>query len=172
MCQLVSWIEKDKKLYYLTHDLIWNTKRGKEYLDYLGNSPYALGDLPGHGAIRWYFELEGGTEKEVNDFSKPKNFPDEIVGAIKGGEFRGLGTPEGLLKQSAREEYQKIRQSAYEEYQKIRQLAREEYEKIEQPAYAEYQKIRQSAYEEYQKIRQSAFWDLFADTKNRVKAWS
>ena len=72
-----------------------------------------------------------------------------IVRAIKRGEFRGFGTPPGLLSQPA--------------------LA--EYEKIEQQALAEYEKIEQQALAEYEKIEQQAYWDLFANPDNRAEAW-
>ena len=60
-----------------------------------------------------------------------------------------MGTPVGLLSQSARADYKKIWQSAL----------------------ADCDKIWQSALDDYEKIRQSAFWDLFAVESNRAIEW-
>ena len=184
MCEFLSAVKtKDKngkdKYYYLTYDLIHNTPRGE-----LLQKKYGGDDLIGHSAIREYFEIRAGegTNWECTSFSTPKNFPAVIVKAIKRGEFRGFGTPEGLLTEPASAEYQKIQQQAWAEYQKIQQQAWAEYQKIEQqawaeyqkiqqPAWAEYQKIEQPAWAEYKKIEQQSFWDLFAIKENRAEAW-
>ena len=184
MCEFISWKEvtdKDGKvhLFYLTANDIWNTKRGKELIKYCQNSD----DLVGHGAIDYYYQLNGkGVSKECIDFATPDNFPKEIVKDIKRGAFRGMGIHSALLTQQAWVEYRKIRQpawveygkirrQAWVEYRKIRQPAWAKYEKIRQPAWAKYEKIRQQAWVEYDKIRQDIFWDLFANPKNRTKKW-
>ena len=177
MCEFISWIEKDGNVLFLTYNDIYNTKRGKELQEYTIPNDYI-----GHGAIRFYYDLTNGENKECTDFSTPDNFPPEIAEAIKDGRMRGLGIAEELLsepayaeyrkiEQAACAEYRKIQQSAYAEYRKIEQAAYAEYVKIQQSAYAEYVKIEQAAYAEYRKIEQAAFWDLFADIKNRVEAW-
>jgi len=158
MCEFVSWIEKDGKLYYLKAKQVFETTRGKQLQKWCGNSD----DYVGHGAIRYYygFSESVGNDHEGTDFSSPDNFPAEIVKAIKAGEFRGLAVAEKLLSQPALAEYEKVRQSAWAEYKKIRQSA-----------WAEYEKVRQSAWAEYEKVEQSAFWDLFANSENRNPKW-
>ena len=164
MCEFISWIEKDGKCIFLTGEDVFKTKRGKELQAHDGTN-----DLDGHGAIRWYYNFEGGLDKECTDFSTPDNFPLEIVKAIKSGKMRGLGIAEGLLTpkvitkykrilQSALAEYDRMEQSAYAECKEIAQSALAEYEKI-QLTFAEYEKIKQSAlaFAEYEKIQQSAF---------------
>ncbi|MCR4293602.1 MAG: hypothetical protein NUV76_12085 [Candidatus Kuenenia sp.] len=80
-------------------------------------------DYIGHGATRFYYDFDGGMNRECTDFSDPANFPTEIVVDIKAGKFRGLGITGKLLRRSALAEYKKIRQSALEEYEKVRQSA-------------------------------------------------
>ena len=128
MCHFISWIEYKDEVYFLD-DTKLNTKEGKELL----KAEYK-DDLLGHGAIRHYYpELKGmGKDCECTDFSSTKNFPDEIVEAIKKGLFRGFSVYIDILTKQA-----------YAEYKKIERAARAEYEKIQQPAYAEYRKIKQ-----------------------------
>ena len=176
MCNFVSWIEHNNNVYFLTDNDL-KPKKLKEFKDY--NSLW-YEDLPGHGAIRWFYpELEGrGVEHECEDFSTPENFPPEIVTAIKEGKLSKIGVSLELLnekgpaeyrkikdsawaeyekiKDSARAEYRKIIESALAEYEKIRDPARAEYEKIKDPAWAEYEKIEQPAWAEYRKIKDSA----------------
>ena len=167
MCEFLSWIEKNGDILYLTYDDIYHTEKGKKLQKYCK----CISDLVGHGAIRYYFKLEDGENKECTDFSTPDNFPAKLVDAIKRCEFAGLGAPRGLLKQQAYAEYKKIQQQAYAEYKKIQQQAYAEYGKIQQQAYAEYEKIQQQAYAEYEKIQQQAFWELFKSKKNRKLLW-
>jgi len=145
MCQFISWKEYKGKNYFITSSEL-ATKEGKKLL----KSEFKA-DLSGHGAIEHYYpELKGkGINKECRDFSTPKNFPKDIVEAIKKGKFEGIGICKEILTKPA--------------------LA--EYEKIEQSALAEYEKIRQSALAEYEKIEQSAFWKIARQKKNRVKIW-
>jgi len=152
MCEFISWIEHNGKLYYLTKKQL-DSKKGKQLAEYCGRTE----DLVGHGAIREYYGFSGGLDRECTDFSIPDNFPDEIVSALKRGLFCGMGIPLEILTLEAQKEYLKIEQSAYKEYQRIKQSAYEEYSKIEQSAYEEYSKIEQSAYEKYSKIKQSAY---------------
>jgi hypothetical protein len=99
MCEFLSAVKiKDKngndKYYFLTYALIHNTPRGK-----MLQEKYVGDDLIGHAAIRDYFELgkEIGMNWEQTNFSTPDNFPEVLAKAIKAGEFRGQGTPKGLL---------------------------------------------------------------------------
>lgn len=170
MCEFISAVEKDKKIYFLTADqVLGDSARAKAFREHCGNSSDYT--PPGHGAIRWYYNLVGGTDREYTDFSSPANFPPEIVESIKRGEMRGLGMAEGLLNQSALAEYQRIEKPAYAEYRRIAQSAYDEYQRIEKQAYAEYERIEKPAHAEYQRIRQSSFWDLFAKPENRNPAW-
>jgi len=165
MCDFLSWIETPEKNYYITGNQL-NTTRGKMLQAECGSTD----DTVGHGFIRLYYGLANnfGVNKECTDFSKPKNFPDEIAQAIKDGKFRGLAIVPKLLTKKALAEYKKvwqpayaelkkIRQPAYAELKKIRKSAYAECEKVWQPAYAEYEKIRQPAYTECEKIRKSAY---------------
>ena len=151
MCQFVSWIEHKDKVYFLTGEQIFNTPRGQMLRDWIGDKGIPSDDYVGHGAIRFYYELDDkiGRQKECTDFSSPVNFPSVIVDAIKQGKMRGLATPIQLLTKSAWAEYLKVRQSAW----------------------AEYLKVEQSAWAEYQKVIQSVFWDLFLDVNNRAEVW-
>lgn len=119
MCEFISWIEKNNEILFLDYHDIYETKRGKELREFCVNPD----DLVGHGAIRHYYSIVGGKERECTDFSSPKNFPPKIVAAIKAGKFAGLGVSEQLLNEPALAEYQKIQQPAWAEYQKIKQSA-------------------------------------------------
>ena len=190
MCEFISWIEKENKVYYLTSaDLA--SKRGKQLIHHCQNND----DLTGHGAIRWFYgEFKGGIDKECTDFTSPNNFPVEIVADIKAGKFKGMGICLATLNEWGLRKYNKIIYPAYAKYEKVEQSALAEYEKIIQPSYAkyektkqstyyaeykkiqqvaleEYKKIQQSSYEEYKKVRQSAFWDILVDSNNRREEW-
>jgi hypothetical protein len=163
MCDFVSWIEvKDKvgkvKNYYLTGNQVFDTPRGQMLRDWCRNSD----DYVGHGAIRFYYELDSGigAEKECTNFAQPDNFPPEIVVDIKAGKMRGLGTPEGLLRQPVWAEYIAKRQPVWAEYKAKEQTALDEYEAKRQTALAEYIAKRQPALDEYEAKRQPA-WDEY-----------
>jgi hypothetical protein len=165
MCEFASWKEYKGKVYFIKNsDLI--TKEGKKLL-----KPEVIADLSGHGAIEHYYpELKGkGVNKERTNFSTPKNFPKEIVRAIKAGKLSRIGLSSQLLTAEGWAEYEKIRQQAWAEYRKIRQQAWAEYRKIMQQAWAEYEKIRQPALAEYRKIRQQAWAEY---EKIRQQAWA
>ena len=166
MCEFVSWIKKDNDAIFLTGDDVFNSKRGKALQKHTCQN-----DWHGHGAIRWYYKFEGGTNKECTDFGTPNNFPSEIVTAIKAGKMRGLGISEQLLLKPAWAEYYKIKQAAWAESYKIEQAALVEYKKIVQLALVEYYKIVQPAWAESYKIKQHAFWDIFVIPSNRPKKW-
>jgi hypothetical protein len=156
MCEFASWVEYDNKPYFLTNDDL-DTKEGKKLL-----LPEVIADLCGHGAIRSHYpELKGkGLDKENTDFSTPKNFPKEIVTAIKQGKLSRTGICLEVLNTQGKKEYKKTMQ-----------LALAEYKKIEQPALAEYKKIEQPALAEYLKIRQLAFTKIVKQKKYRVNEW-
>jgi len=176
MCQFVSWKKHENEVYFLTNaDL--ETKEGKKLL-----KDDVRDDLCGHGAIEsFYPELKGkGENLECTDFSTPKNFPEEIVSALKKGKLSRMGIALDILNEAGRAEYLKIEQPAWAEYDKIKHFALAKYSKIEQPAradyrkiqqfaYAEYLKIQQPALAEYQKIRQSAYAEY---RKIQQSAWA
>jgi hypothetical protein len=82
MCEFISWIKKDGKVLFLTDEMMLK-KEKKMRVKFPDKS-----ERQGHGAIRWYYQLEsGGEEKECTDFSSQKNFPIEIANAIKKGEM-------------------------------------------------------------------------------------
>jgi hypothetical protein len=146
MCEFISWIEKDKKVYFLTDKMVYHTLKGRELRKFCGNQE----DYIGHGAIRHYFDdLKDGENRECSNFSSPKNFPPLIVHAIKVGDFGRLGQPKGLLKAPA--------WKAYEE--------------AKAPAWKAYEEAKAPAWKAYQEATAPAFWRLFADPDNRVKAW-
>ncbi|MFH1047311.1 MAG: hypothetical protein V1738_03325 [Patescibacteria group bacterium] len=76
MCDFVSWIEKDGKIFYLTDREVFGP-RGKELF---GGDPTGQGNDPlGHGAIRAFYEFEGGENREERDFWKEGVLPDELA---------------------------------------------------------------------------------------------
>ena len=153
MCNFVSWIEKDKLNYFLTPEQIYNTQRGKELQKWSRNIE---DDKLGHGAIRWYYNLEGGEDRECIDFSKPDNFPPEIVSAIKDGRMLGMAVVRELLTKKAQAEYNKVCETALTEYNKVWGAARAEYNKVRETAWAEYEKVCDPAWAEYKKVRETA----------------
>ena len=123
MCQFISWVEEDDKVFFLTKKEL-QSKKGKALIKYCDNK-----DLQGHGACkRYFFGSEGskrGVQKECSDFSSPHNFPEKIALAIIRGDFncKYFDTPIDILTQLALAEYEKIEQSAWAEYKKIKQPA-------------------------------------------------
>jgi len=178
MCEFVSWIEKDDDIIFLTGDDVFRSKRGKALQKYC----QSYDDLPGHGAIRWYYNFTGGHNRECTDFTTPDNFPPEIVKAIKSGEMRGLGVSHQLLTHLAwaefdkithlaRGKFDKIKRAALAEFDKIRRAAWGYFDKIKRAALPEYNKIERAAWAEFDKIRQPVFWDMFKNKKNRAVNW-
>jgi hypothetical protein len=179
MCEFISWIEKDKKVYFLTDKMVYHTLKGRELRKFCGNQE----DYIGHGAIRHYFDdLKDGENRECSNFSSPKNFPPLIVHAIKAGDFGRLGQPKGLLKAPAWKAYEEAKAPAWKAYEEAKATAGKAYEEATAPAWKAYEEAKApawKAYEEakapawkaYQEATAPAFWRLFADPDNRVKAW-
>ena len=178
MCHFLSWIVNKGELQFLTANDIFNTKRGRALQKHCGDSS----DYVGHGAIEFFTETSGGEHFECEDFSSPKNFPEAIVAAVKAGAFAGLGCPEGLLNKKSQAEYNKVRGAALAECDKVRgaalaecykvcNAAWAECDKVRIAAWAEYYKVCGAAWAEYNKACDEVFWKLFADKKNRAKAW-
>ena len=159
MCEFVSWIEHDGRIYYL-NDTCMNTKEGRELKKYLGDNYWT--DIPGHGAIRHYYsELKGwGENCECTDFSTPDNFPPEIVVDIKAGRMRTIGLSLELLNQQAWANYEAVLQPAWVKYKEV-----------QQQALTNYQAVLQQAWVKYKEVRQQAFWDLFKSPENRIETW-
>ena len=190
MCEFISYIQKGKKVYYLTGEQVFNTDKGKQLQEKLKSDNY------GHAAIRFYYDLpepdeRGREERECTDFSKPSNFPLKIQQSIKSGEFKGFFSPDVLVMLSAR---------GQKEYG-LKCLADAEWKKADaewDKAYAEWKKAdaeRDKAYAEWKKADaewnkayaerdkadaewkkadadMSIFWTVFSDTRNRIKVWS
>lgn len=119
MCEFISWKEHEGKNYFLTNaDL--ETKDGAKLL-----KSDVKADLCGHGAIENYYpELKGkGQNKECTDFSTPKNFPHEIVNAIKLGKLSKIGICLNVLNKRGNAEKNKITEPARAEYNKITETA-------------------------------------------------
>jgi len=158
MCEFISWIEKGDKVYFLTGKQVFETKKGKEVIQ----KQCGVEDYIGHGAIRLYYGLEQdeGKNRECNCFTKPDNFPSPIIRAIKRGDMRGMGEPEGLLTAPAEKAYQEAKATAWKAYHEATA-----------PAEKAYQEATAPAEKAYQEATATAFWDLFAIPENRNPAW-
>jgi hypothetical protein len=191
MCEFVSWVEHEDKLYYLTANLL-NTKEGRDLKKFLGTA-YAE-DIKGYGAIEHYFGIKG-KHCECTDFSSPNNFPAEIVKAMKSGAFRGIGIPDEsqvLTKKAYADyeskldslyadypsklaplyaDYQSKRDSLYADYESKRDSIYADYLSKRDALYADYKSKRAPIYADYQSKRDDLFWDIFMDKKNRARAW-
>jgi len=150
MCEFMSWVEKGGKVYFLTHDLILNTPRG----EIIQKRFYGDGEPIGHSAIRAYFGIRGGKDKECTNFSTPDNFPEPIAEAIKNGEMRGFGCPEGLLLPKIYDEYEAKRMTLYDSI-----------------IYWAERKLLNNGYKAERKLPRDEYWDLFAKPENRNPAW-
>jgi hypothetical protein len=175
MCEFISWIEYEKKNYFLT-DKDLESKEGKSLIKFLGNDFQE--DIKGHGAIRTYYnggnqelgkKLQWGKEKENTDLSSPDNFPSEIVTAIKEGLMSRIGMSLDLLNDEGKRKYNKIKDPAWAEYNKIKDPAWAECIKINDQALAEYKKINDQALAEYNKIKDPAWAEY---NKIKDQAWA
>ena len=172
MCEFLSAVKttgkngKDK-YYFLTYNLIHNTPTGK-----LLQKKYGGEDLIGHSAIREYFALDDkGKNWECSDFSKPSNFPSVLVQAIKNGEFRGFGTPEGLLAAEAYKRYQEAKAEPYKRYQEATAEADKRWQEATAEADKRWQEATAEADKRYQEAKATVFWGLFMIPENRNPMW-
>ena len=110
MCDFLSIVRRGKKDYFLTKKQMDSPQGQALKLRFPGE-----GELIGHSAIRAYYEIDGGVDIEITDFTSPNNFPDVVVRALKNGGFAGIATPKGLLTQTAYAEYERVTQPAYAE---------------------------------------------------------
>jgi len=165
MSEFISWYEREtpqgKEILFLTHQQIFETPDGERMRKETGN------DYIGHSAIRSYYhlpesEFENGNgandyasyiNGECTDFSTPENFPAVISEAIKQGKMRGLAAfPKGLLRTPLDADYEAKRAPLYADYEAKRAPLDADYEAKRAPL-------------------DFFAWELFADTKNRSKAW-
>jgi len=103
--EFLNWVQHGSgvsaKYWYLTYDHIYKTPRGEILqLRWPGDGGFA-----GHAAIRSYFELDVGFSTGCSDFSTPDKFPLILAGAIKEGQFRGVGISTELLTKEAAQRY-------------------------------------------------------------------
>ena len=148
MCEFPSWVEAGGNVYFLTRAQV-DSPQG----DILQRRFPGEGELIGHAAIRAYYDLDTGVNKECTDFSKPDNFPLVIAKAIKNGEFRLFGTPKGLLLCDA------VGAKWQAEWNAVG---------------AKWQAERNAVDAKWQAERDAVganFWDLFAIPENRNSAW-
>ena len=112
MCEFLSWIEKSNKVYFLTKKQADSPQGEMLKKRFPGD-----GELIGHAAIRAYYDIADGEDRECNDFSTPKNFPSVLVKAIKRGDFKGFGEPKGLLRDTAWKAYEEATAPAWKAYE-------------------------------------------------------
>lgn len=93
MCERYSWIEKDGKVLFLTPADVFDTDRGKAMQKWNPRRE----DWHGHGAIRWFYKLTGGTDRECTDFRTPNNFPPDLAEAIRDGRMWRFGITDEML---------------------------------------------------------------------------
>ena len=166
MCENASWKEKNGEVLFLDDDDL-KSKRGLELKAYLGTQFDE--DKIGHGAIEWFYNITGGTNKECTDFSTPDNFPPKLVAKIKSGKRTLFGVCEGILTAKALAEYKKVKGTALAEYEKVKGTALAEYEKVKGPALAEYKKVKGQAWAEYEKVKGTA-WAEYKKVKGTALA--
>ena len=163
MCEFISWIKKDEKIYYLTRTQI-DSPQGEALKKRFSGE----GELLGHAAIRAYYDIDYGTEIECiecTDFSYPDNFPDVIVKAIKNGEFRNMAYPGGLLDTKA---FAHIPNAVKAVADRVKAVA--DWKKAD----ADTEKTvadRVKAVADWEKAVSPFFWDLFANPENRTTRW-
>lgn len=92
MCEFISWIEKDGGIFFLSDKEVFS-EEGKESLKGCEHN-----DFLGHGAIRSFYDIKGGVDKEKRDFwngDLPKelqaavnNFDTHFGGMLREGYFQ------------------------------------------------------------------------------------
>ena len=176
MCEYISWKEMpDGSCRFLTNKMLYHTRQGAELRRHNPDCPE---DWLGHGAIDFYYEdkRDSGIQRECTDFYTPNNFPSVIVEAIKAGEMElpGVVFPEGLLKAPLSADYRKKRDALDADYRKKRAALYADYRKKRDALYADYEKKLAALYADYRKKLAPLYaemWKLFANPRNRSKAW-
>jgi len=178
MCEFVSYIEMpDGEIRFLTADMIFKTRRGKELQRHDPNRDAWVG----HGAIMFYYEMteRQGKQRECTDFSTPDNFPKKIVIAIKAGKMaiKGVPFPVGLLTAPLYADYEAKRDALYADYEAKRDALDADYEAKRAPLYADYEAKRAPLYADYKAKRDALYADykakrapLYADYKAKRDA--
>jgi len=158
MCEFVSWIDYKGQVLFL-NDKKLNSRRGKELKEYDLNPE----NWQGHGAICWFYGIERKDCKqfELEDFSDPFKFPEEVREEIKNCQFKHFLPKVGQLLQGL----------ALAEYEKVQGPAWAEYQKVQRPASAKYQKVQRPASAKYQQTIKQTFWKLFSIPENRPPQW-
>ncbi len=77
MCDFISWIKKDGAIFYLTDKEVFSEEGEKKLKGCLHN------DFIGHGAIREFWHIKGGTDHEVRDFWNTEKLPKELAEKLK-----------------------------------------------------------------------------------------
>jgi len=181
MCEFISWIEKNKDIIFLTGDDVFRTKEGKKLQKYCGNNE----DLVGHGAIRRFYNIPHnvGVNIECSNFLSPRNFPKEIVKAIKSGKMRGLGTPDGLLLKKAnpllpvyspdiKRRLARIKKNKEANYLPTNNIESMFHWGATKEGHDFWSKIcRQIESKKEKPTTQNKFWNAFKIKKNRRRAW-
>jgi hypothetical protein len=160
MCEFPSWIEipehlqkkYGREIFFLTNNEL-KTKRGRELIKYLG--PTFNEDVKGHGAINWYYQLEGvGKYKELPNFRSPVDLPQEIAQAIKDCLFSRIGICIQILTLEAKEKVSKT------------------YEALTKPAWKIYKyKTIWPDENAHKAIEKQVFWRFVKNPENRVEVW-
>ena len=147
MCEHVSWLYKGKKLLFLKDDEI-NTEKGQALLAHVVKE-----NIIGHSACAEYFGVcQDDYEKgECTDFSSPKNFPPEIVEAIKQGKMRHAIFPPWL---------EALTKAAYADY----------WAKLK-PLNDDYNAKSKALYDDYNAKRKALFNAIWANPSNRKPEW-
>jgi archaellum component FlaG (FlaF/FlaG flagellin family) len=151
MCEFISWIAINEKAYFLTKAQMDSPQGQALKLRFPGK-----GELLGHGAIRAYYEIDGGVELELTDFLSPDNFPDVIVRAIKRGDFRGIAQPLGPLSPSAQKKYEAVADTAQKKYKAVADTAQKQYEAVVDPAQKKYKAVADTAQKQYEAVADPA----------------
>lgn len=191
MCKAISWIEKNGEILFLDDDDILS-KRGKKLIDYNGNI-----DIQGHGAVRWFWDVKEGVNKECSDFSNPDNFPEKIVNKIIAGKMTLICNDYHALRlmltntswaqykedvKTARAQhdeavntslaqYDEVVKTAWAQYDEAVKTSWIKYDEAEKTALAQYCKAVKPSNAKYNEVAKTAFWNLFSEPKNRNKKW-
>jgi len=181
MCEFLSWIEKGDKVYFLTKAQIDSPQGEAVKKRFPGE-----GELIGHSAIRAYYDIDGGKEKEQTDFSSPDNFPKEIIEAILKGKFGYIPVPKGILKKPLDDKYSADQKPLDDKYSADQKLLNDKYSADRKPLDDKYWADRKLLNDKYwadrkplddkywadRKLLNDKYWALIQNPKNRSKNWA
>lgn len=146
MCGFFSYIIWNRQNVFLLPAVI----KSQEFQRRAKEDKVSPDDYLGHWTIRWWHRLQGGESFETRDYSSPVFFPDDVVAAVRNGEYRGLAIMPDMLTEKAKIAYYSRRKNSFLDHNRL-ELRRE-----------------MAAYESE---IDEAFWDLFAISENRLPAW-